>query len=62
MKGDYSFIYDFKTKDKGGKVGNGSIRKGVPKESLTHSEMLSQQVAARTGTMFSTKMMLRVGS
>lgn len=32
MKGDYSFIYDFKTKDKGGKVGNGSIRKGVPKE------------------------------
>lgn len=32
MKGDYSFIYGFKTKDKGGKVSNGSIRKGVPKE------------------------------
>lgn len=32
MKGDYSFIYDYKMKDKGGKVGNGSIRKGVPEE------------------------------
>lgn len=28
----YSFIYDFKAKDKGGKVGNGSVRKSVPKE------------------------------
>lgn len=32
MKGDYSFIYEYKTKDKGGKVGDGTIRKGVPKE------------------------------
>ncbi|OJJ37794.1 hypothetical protein ASPWEDRAFT_39532 [Aspergillus wentii DTO 134E9] len=35
MKGDYSFIYEYKTKDKGGKVGDGTIRKSVPKEIAT---------------------------
>lgn len=32
MKGNYYFIYEYKTKDKGGKVGDEAIRKSVPHE------------------------------
>lgn len=32
MKGDYSFIYEYKKNENGGKSGDGTIRKGVPKE------------------------------
>lgn len=32
MKGEYSFIYEYKIKDKNGKTGNGQFRNSVPSE------------------------------